>query len=95
MRKHLRESIYTATDYAIVRSAVKRLPGLLGIVIEMRFWQNRTLAEIAMELGVSVRSVELALPRALIAIREECLRNPVFSRSKFDEIQRFYTQNVA
>ena len=95
MKTYYYENIFTTTDYAIVRSAIRRLPGLFGIMIELRFWQNWTLAEIASELGVSIRSVELALPRAMSAIRDECLRNPVFSRSKFDQIQRLYAQNVA
>lgn len=95
MKDLLQESLFTNTDYTIVRSAVRRLPGLLAIVIEMRFWQQRTFSEIAMELGVSVNSIESVLPQAMRLLREECLRNPAFSRSKHDAIQCLRSKSVA
>ena len=93
--KKSKDDLFTNTDYAIVRSAVRRLPGLLGIVIELRFWKKCTLDEIAVELGVSTRSIESAFTRALRMLREECLRHPSFSRSEYETIQWFRSQNAA
>lgn len=95
MKNELQENLFTGMDYAIVRAAVKRLPGLLGAVIEMRFWQKLTLGEIAVELGVSIKAVESALIKAGRALREECLRHPAFSRSEYEALQLMHTQNVA
>lgn len=89
------ENLFTNVDHAIVRSAVKRLPALLGVIVEMRFWNKNTLVEISAELGVSVRSVETALAKAATILREECLRNPVFSRSKYHTIQLINEKIVA
>jgi DNA-directed RNA polymerase specialized sigma24 family protein len=92
---HLSQNLYTSVDYAIVRSAVKRLPGLLSLIIEMRFWQHRTIDEITEELGVSMKAVEMALQKAIRMLREECLRNPAFSRSKHFLIQEVNACSVA
>ena len=83
----LKESLFSQVDYSILRSGVKRLPGLLSAVVELRFWKCRTLIEISEELGVSVRNIELALNRACRILREECLRHPAFSRSQHSAIQ--------
>jgi DNA-directed RNA polymerase specialized sigma24 family protein len=87
--KRKRDNIFTNIDHVIVRSAVRRLPGLLSEIMAMRFWQNNSVVEIAQELGVSVRTVDEAITNAIRILREECLRNPGFSRSLYIEIKRF------
>lgn len=83
------ENIFSDMDHMIVRAAVKRLPGLLSEVMTLRFWQNYSVAEIADEIGVSMKTVDEAILNAGRMLREECLRNPIFSRSLHAEIRRF------
>ncbi len=82
------KGLFTSIDYTIVRAAVKRLPGLLAKVIELRFWQHYTVAEIGEILGVSDREVEKAIQRSYQALRNECLRHPTFSRSLYSAIKK-------
>lgn len=89
------DNLFTSTDHAIVRSAVKELPGLLGIIVEMRFWEHKTFEEIAENLGVSIRAVEFAMTKATRLIREHCLRHPAFSRSKIHALQTIQSKCVA
>ena len=73
--------IFTSNDYAIVRAAVRRLPGLLAKVIELRFWQQYSVLEISEILGISEADVNSAIHRSYQVLREECLKHPAFSRS--------------
>jgi DNA-directed RNA polymerase specialized sigma24 family protein len=91
----LKKALFTQVDYSILRSAVKRLPGLLSKVVELRFWNNRSIVEISDELGVSIRHTESALQRASVILKEECLRHPAFSRSKYNAIQGLYARLAA
>lgn len=77
----LHENLFTPTDHAIVRASVASLPRFLAEIIEMRFWHQMTIVEIAIGLGRSVLSVEAALSQATQILREECLRQPAFSRA--------------
>jgi len=86
-RKYTEENIFTQMDHAIIRSAVKKLPGLLSVVVEMRFWKQLTLDDISLEIGVSTEVIEVALVKAARILREECLRHPAFSRSKHSLIE--------
>ncbi|MGE0633880.1 MAG: sigma factor-like helix-turn-helix DNA-binding protein [Pseudobdellovibrionaceae bacterium] len=81
------ENQFTPADHIIVRTAVKRLPGLLLQIMALRFWQNRSIVEVAEEIGISVKNVEDGITQALRILREECLRCPAFSRSLYNEIQ--------
>jgi len=90
----MKQDIFTLIDHAIVRAAVKSLPGLLGAVVEMRFWRKLSAREIALEIGVSERAVEIALERASLFIREECLRHPAFSRTKYHTLLAIYAQTA-
>ena len=81
------QNVFSSTDYAIVRSAVKRLPGLLSEVVALRFWGLKTIDEIAYDLGVTVKTVDQALEKSFRILREECLRHPAFSRSLYDAIK--------
>ena len=89
------ENIFSDTDHMIVRNAVRRLPGLLSEIMNLRFWQNKTVAEIAEEIGVSMKTVDTAILNACRILREECLRDPIFSRSLHSEIRRFGFDNAA
>lgn len=95
MKNSVIENSFTPIDYAIVRAAVRDLPGLLKVIVEMRFWQQMTVPEIAEDLGVTARAVESALTKATRIIREECLRHPAFSRSKFHALQTIQSKCVA
>lgn len=86
---------FTTTDHLIVRTAVKRLPTLLSEVMALRFWQNYSILEIADEIGVSDKIVEIAITQAIRTLREECLICPAFSRSLHAEIQAARLQSVA
>lgn len=79
--------LFTLVDYGIVRQALTDLPKIMTMVVEMRFWKNRAICEIAMELGVSAAIVERWLNTALKRLREHCLRHPEFSRSQHRMIE--------
>ena len=86
---------FTVTDHIIVRAAVKRLPGLLFQIMELRFWRNYSIVEVAAEIGISVRNVEDGIAQACRILREECLRCPLFSRSLHAEIQALKIRSAA
>jgi DNA-directed RNA polymerase specialized sigma24 family protein len=88
-KKEQQRNIFSPTDHMIVRSAVRGLPGLLSQVMIMRFWENRSIVEIADDMGVTVKTIELAILKSFRILRDECLRNPTFSRSLHYEIRRF------
>lgn len=89
------QNIFSTLDHSIVRAATKRLPGILSVVVEMRFWQKLTIYDIAFELGVSEAVVDLALKKASRLLRDDCLRNPAFSRSRYQVIEAIRSQAVA
>lgn len=89
------KNLFTLMDHAIVRSAVKRLPGLLSIIVEMRFWKRLSLEDIADDLGVSVGTVEMSIAKAIVRLREDCLRNPAFSRSQCHVLEAMRANEVA
>lgn len=72
---------FTMLDHIIVRRALKRMPIFLTEIINMRFWRNYSLLDIAEELGISELDAERLLERGLRDIRDECLQTPAFSRS--------------
>ncbi len=86
-KPRIQEEVFSKTDHAIVRAAVRRLPGLLSAIVEQRFWKKHSIAEIAEELGVTMSSVEKAIGTAFRLLREECLRHPDFSRSLYAVIK--------
>jgi DNA-directed RNA polymerase specialized sigma24 family protein len=89
------ENLFTPTDYVIIRAAVRGLPGLLGAIVEMRFWQKQSLVEIAVELGVSEKMIERSLSQATRMLREQCLRHPAFSRSNHQLLELLQSQSAA
>lgn len=89
------ENLFSLIDHTIVRASVKNLPGVLSMVVELRFWRRLTLDDIAQELGISVRVVDVALKKAMRLLREECQRNPAFSRSRWREIESMQSQMTA
>lgn len=89
------QNLFTTLDHSIIRAAIKRLPGILSVVVEMRFWQKLTIYDIAFELGVSEAVVDLALKKASRLLRDDCLRNPAFSRSRYQVIEAIRSQAVA
>ena len=88
-------NLFTPTDHAIIRAAVRSLPGLLGAVIDMRFWRQMEVVEIADQLGVTIQSVERALVQAVRCLREECLKHPAFSRSQFYALKMIHSEGAA
>ena len=89
------ENLFTPIDHAIIRAAIRKLPALLGAVIEMRFWRQMEVAEIADELGVSIQTVDSAMTKAARRLREECLKHPAFSRTKYDALKVIQSEDVA
>ncbi|MBX3032942.1 MAG: hypothetical protein KF865_03390 [Bdellovibrionaceae bacterium] len=88
-------NLFTTTDYAIIRAAVEELPRLHGAVVDLRFWENMEMIEIASTLGLSLRATENLLVRALRMLREYCLKHPAFSRSKLSMLKIMESQSVA
>lgn len=75
-------NLFHAKDYDIVRSAVARLPKVERLAITLRFWEHYTLDEVAQELGVTWREVEDIIAKALVTLRQVCIGDPRFSRTK-------------
>lgn len=88
-------NLFTQMDYAIIRAAVEELPRLHGAVVDLRFWKNMEMVEIAETLGLSFRATEKLLVRALRKLRESCLKHPAFSRSKYPMLKIMESQSVA
>jgi RNA polymerase sigma factor (sigma-70 family) len=66
------ESVTTSADFAMkseaLRRVIKRLPRQMRIVLEGRFWEGKTLEEIALKLRVTrerIRQIEFAALRRL------------------------------
>ena len=79
---------FTPMDHSIVRSLVKGLPGVLSMIVELRYWRRMSLLEIAIDLGISAGAVETALARAEKLLREQCFKHPGFSRSRHQMIEK-------
>lgn len=89
------ENVFTNMDHAIIRAAVRELPGLMGYIVDLRFWRNLDEVQISEALGLSIHSTEILLARALRMLREHCLKHPAFSRSKYAEIKMIRSERVA
>jgi DNA-directed RNA polymerase specialized sigma24 family protein len=89
------ENLFTPIDHAIIRAAVRSLPGFLGAVIDMRFWRQMEVVEIADELGVTIQAVEHAMIHAVRRLKEECLKHPAFSRTKFHALKMIHSEGAA
>jgi len=89
------QNFFTAMDHSIVRSLVKGLPGILSIVVELRYWRRMSLMEIAVDLGISNHAAEVALAKAEKILRERCLKHPGFSRSRHQMIQKIRAEYSA
>lgn len=89
------QNLFTATDHAIVRSLIKGLPGILSVVVELRYWRRMSLMEIAFDLGIPTSAAENALAKAEKILRERCLRHPGFSRSRHQMIQKIRAEYSA
>lgn len=70
-------------DETIVRALVRKLPEEQKDFLIMRFWECRTLADIAAILRVSVEEVENGLKEGMKKIEKLCLEQPNFSFSTF------------
>ena len=76
------KNIFSSKDHGILREAVGGLEETERAVVIMRFWENRTLDEIAEVLGITWREVEKFLSRALEKLKASCLLAPGFSRNE-------------
>lgn len=68
-------------DYLVVRRAMDELPLLEKLVVEMRFFHNFSISEIARLLRMGWDEAESLIDSALTILRQQCLSDPRFSRS--------------
>ena len=73
-------SVFTNSDYEIVRAAVGNLPESEALVILLRFWKKFDLETIARALGLRTATVEKNLHSAFRALRSVCVKDSAFSR---------------
>ena len=73
--------IFTSVDHEIVRRALAGLTQAETMVVRMRFWEKRSMTEIASILDLGQREVEGHLLAAFSKLKNVCLANPKFSRS--------------
>jgi DNA-directed RNA polymerase specialized sigma24 family protein len=72
---------FLQSDYLVVRRAMDELPLLEKLAVEMRFFHNFSISEIARLLRVGWTEAEELIESALAVLREHCLSDPRFSRS--------------
>lgn len=77
-------SLFTQTDYLIVRRAMDELPLTEKLAVEMRFFHNFSIKEIALLLDLAWDEAEVLIESALAILKERCMDNFAFSRERLE-----------
>ncbi len=72
---------FSKMDHQLVRAALRELSNDHRRAVYLRFWENRSIEEIAQTLGQSWDEVDDLLEEAFEKIRETCEEHQGFSRS--------------
>jgi len=84
-RRRVNDSpLFKTIDYLTVRRAIDELPLIEKLVIEMRFFHNYSISEIARYLRIGWDDADSLIQSVLPILRRICLNDPCFSRSKQD-----------
>lgn len=59
----------------ILRSELRRIPPLLRVPLEMRFFQERSVEDVADTLGISIAAAKSRLHRAQVYLKDRMLRH--------------------
>jgi DNA-directed RNA polymerase specialized sigma24 family protein len=77
-------SLFTQTDYLIVRRAMDELPLTEKLAVEMRFFHNCSIKEIALLLGLAWDEAEALIESALAILKKRCMDSFAFSRERLE-----------
>ena len=77
-------SLFTETDYLVVRRAMDELPLIEKLAIELRFFHNFSIEEISRLLRVGWDEAEDLVESALQILKTQCLSHPDFSRRNLE-----------
>ncbi len=72
---------FTLVDQVIARALLRKLPPKQRKALVLRFWHNYTLVEVAKSLRVSWGEADEIMKSALLALKDECMKQPRFSRA--------------
>ena len=72
--------MFSETDYFIVRQAMALLPKRECEIVILRFWENLSVTEISIALGMNWDRTEARLEQALFRLKRICLDQSEFSR---------------
>lgn len=73
--------LFKTTDYLAVRRAMDELPLIEKLVIEMRFFHNFSISEIARHLRIEWAEADELIESVLPVLRRICLGDSSFSRT--------------
>jgi DNA-directed RNA polymerase specialized sigma24 family protein len=74
--------LFSENDYKVVRHSIRKLSRLDQVIVQLRFWHHCEIMEIAGFLKLSWDEVYNRLEASFKTLRESCLSNSNFSRSK-------------
>lgn len=72
--------IFSRQDHAVVRRAMHELPIRDRLIVELRFWNNLSVEEIAEFMCMRRADVESRLNAVFAMLRDRCENDPEFSR---------------
>ena len=73
--------LFQSNDYRTIRRAMDELPLIEKLVIEMRFFHNFSISEIARYLRIGWDEADCLIQSVLPILRGSCLAEHGFSRS--------------
>lgn len=82
-------AVLARDDHRLLLAALRRLPVDLQLTIELFYWEDITLAEIAAITAVPVGTVKSRLDRAKHGLREHLRSLPLSPRSQRGSVQDF------
>jgi DNA-directed RNA polymerase specialized sigma24 family protein len=86
-------NLFTERDYHILRRAIEKLPGIEHTLVKLRFWEQFSILEIAECMGMEWDETDRALTAAFKKLKEFCMADHHFSRSRVRNIFALQSQN--
>jgi DNA-directed RNA polymerase sigma subunit (sigma70/sigma32) len=76
---------FTAKDIEVVKTGLNILTYFERHIVIHRFWENKTIEEIAVEMELDWDEVDQAITEALNKLRTFCLEHPQFKAASYAE----------
>lgn len=84
---------FTNDDIKIIRRALKELQVIEWKILYLRFWENYSIFEIADSLEMKWEEVNLIIENLFVQLKDVCLKDPTFSKSKFMTLSQLPQQH--